>query len=401
MAAILDTVRPGDVISSDLLNRIIALLNAHDALITAGGSSTSSDAVTISSFVPGPPFQAGQDLQIVGSNFGFSTGGTVLKFDSTQVNAFKLGSNDSLLMVNVPYLSGLGTTGKDVLMSLSNGSSTTARIVKVMPMQQQQQGNVDVFTNDTITPNPNPNPILNGQPLTLAYVIRSRTLLPATFRVAVQCSNAAMQTAVQVLDSGLVPIAGGNIDLSPGQQQGFFIRFPAVPVANGASFSLTVSATTPGVAGSDTRSFTVNVLTTTPDPTINLAFNAITATDPNTGTPDATANYTAGDATLHVRKNIIARVNLFSTFTQAGTYNVSVAAQAGTTNWSVVLADTPTQYVISAGDISAGGGSASRNPQIGVQGQPTASATGQVVLTIQRQGATQLRIFTLNLATMA
>lgn len=36
MAAIVDTVRPGDVISSDLMTRIIALLNAHDAALGAG-----------------------------------------------------------------------------------------------------------------------------------------------------------------------------------------------------------------------------------------------------------------------------------------------------------------------------------------------------------------------------
>ena len=37
MAAIVDTVRPGDVISSDLMARIIALLNAHDAALGGGG----------------------------------------------------------------------------------------------------------------------------------------------------------------------------------------------------------------------------------------------------------------------------------------------------------------------------------------------------------------------------
>ena len=36
MAAIADTVRPGDIISSDLMARIIALLNAHDAALGGG-----------------------------------------------------------------------------------------------------------------------------------------------------------------------------------------------------------------------------------------------------------------------------------------------------------------------------------------------------------------------------
>ena len=37
MATIQDNVNPGDVISSDLINRIIAMLNAHEALIINSG----------------------------------------------------------------------------------------------------------------------------------------------------------------------------------------------------------------------------------------------------------------------------------------------------------------------------------------------------------------------------
>lgn len=39
MAAILDTVRPGDVISSDLMARIIAALNAHDAALSGSAGA--------------------------------------------------------------------------------------------------------------------------------------------------------------------------------------------------------------------------------------------------------------------------------------------------------------------------------------------------------------------------
>src|SRR5437867_8213605 len=134
MTAIQTKVQPGDVISSDLVNNIIDLVNQHDALL-AGGTVVGGNAVTITNLVPNPPLQAGQDLQIQGTNFGFSTGSTVLKFDNTQVNAFKLGSNDTSLLINVPFLTGLGA-GKDVVLSLSNGTSTTARIVRISPMQQ-------------------------------------------------------------------------------------------------------------------------------------------------------------------------------------------------------------------------------------------------------------------------
>ncbi len=395
MTMLNDYVRPGDVISADLLNRMIGLLNEHDALISAGGPATGGNAVTISGFVPNPPFQAGQAIEILGSNFGFSTGSTVLKFDGTQVNAFKLGSSDTSLLVDVPFLAGLGT-GKDVTLSLANGSTTTARIVRVNPMQQPQQGNVDVLWNDAIVPNPNPNPVANGQPVTIAYVLKSRALLPATFTIAVQCSNATMQAAAVVLDAAQATLASKQVDLAPDQQKGFFIRFPNVPVTNNNSFTVTVSATTPGVVGSDTRVFTVNAAVVQPDPTIGLVFNALSAINPNTGDPDPTASYTAGDNTVRLKQSMIGRINLFASFTQIGTYDVTVATLPPTANWTVTLAGTPAQYIINAADFS--NGVATRNPEIGVQAQPGASLTGQLKLTVQRQGSTQKREITFNLA---
>ncbi|HET7400633.1 MAG TPA: hypothetical protein VFJ62_02600 [Usitatibacter sp.] len=394
MTAITTKVNPGDVISSDLLNSIIDLLNEHDALISAG-SGGASNAAVITGFIPDPPFQAGQDIQILGANFGFSSGSTVLRFDATQINAFKLGSNDTSLLVQVPFLQGLGT-GKDVLLSLSNGANTTFRTVRVEPMQQPQQGNVDVLWSDAIVPNPNPNPVLNGQAVTLAYVLKSRALLPATFTIAVQCSNATMQGAATVLDAAQAPLPSKQISLAPNEQKGFFIRFPNVPVPNNSSFTITVSATATGVAGSDTRSFTVNAAVTPPDPTIGLTFNALSSVDPNTGNPDPTASYTVGDNTIHLKQGMIGRVNLLATFTQIGTYDVSVATLSPTTNWTVTLAGTPAQYTIGAADFS--GGIATKNPEIGIQAQAGASASGLLKLTLQRQGATQKRDITFALA---
>jgi hypothetical protein len=396
MAAILDSVRPGDVISSDLINRIIALVNAHDAALSAGGSG-STTGVMISDLVPPPPLTVGQEVRINGANFRFLSGSTVLTFDGVQVNAFKLGSSDTALIVNVPLLSGLGA-GRDVVLSVSNSTTTATRIVRVLPLQQPQQGNVDVGPDAAVAPNPNPNPVLSGQPATFAYFVRSRAILQGTFAIAVRCSDAAMQAAAQILDSALAPLPSGQIDLAPGQQKGFLIRIPSVTLANGASFTLTVSASTPGVAGSDTRSYTVNSPVVAPDPNVGLAFNAFTAVDAVSGNPDSSASYSAGDNTLRIKSSSIGRVNLFATFTQAGTYDVTVQTLPPTVNWVAVRAATPAQYVIAAGDIAAGGGSAMRNPAIGIQANAGASATGQARLRLQRQGSTQFREITFNLA---
>lgn len=386
-------VKPGELIKAEVVNSIFDALEILDARsITLPGSDS---AVTIINLIPAPPLQTGRDLQIRGANFGFSSGSTVVKFDEQQINSFKLGSNDTALLINVPFLSNLGT-GKDVILSISNGSTTAVRVVRVVPTQQSQQGNVDILWNDVISPNPNPNPIINGSAVVIAYVIKSRALLPATFTIGTQCSDSAIQTSLQVLDATQTPLSTRQIDVAPNQQKGFFIRIPSVTVADGGSFSLTVSASSTGVAGSDTRSFTVGTTTPQPDPAIRLAFNALSALDPNTGNTDPTASYTAVDNKVHLKLNSIGRLNLVAQFDQIGTYDLSVASISPTSNWTVVLAGTPSQYVIDASDFS-GGGAATRNPEIGIQAQTGASLAGQFQFTIQRQGAAQMRVVTFNL----
>src|SRR5574341_676074 len=359
----LNHVQPGDLITADLMNSVLDALENLDARISSQAST--GNAVVITNLIPPPPLQAGQDLQIQGANFGFSTGSTVLKFDDMQVNAFKMGSSNTALFVNVPYLTNLGT-GRDVILSISNGTTTAVRAVRVVPMQQPQQGNVDILWNDAVTPNPNPNPIVNGETATIAYVIKSRALLPATFTIGTQCSDATIQSSLQVLDGSQNPLPTRQIDLAPGQQKGFFISIPTVLVASGSSFTLTVSASAIGAAGSDTRSFTVGSAITPPDSTINLAFNALSTVDPSTGNPDPASSYSASDNTIHLKAGIRGRLNLVAQFTQIGTYNLSVVPLPPTSNWTVVLADTPSQYVIGTSDFS-GGVSASRNPEIGIQ----------------------------------
>ncbi len=395
MAMTFTRVKPGELIRADVINSIFDALEALDARgVAAPGGGT----VTITNLVPAPPLEAGKNLEIQGTNFGFSTGSTVVKFGDTQVNSFKLGSNDTALFINVPYLSDLGT-GKDVILSISNGSAMTARVVRIRPLQQPQQGNVDVLWNDGVNPNPNPNPVINGAAAVIAYVIKSRALLQASFTIEARCSNEAMQSAIQVLDATQTPLLSRQIDVAPGQQKGFFIRIPAVTVADGSNFSLTISASTAGVAGSDTRSFRVGTATPPSDPAIpTLAYNALSGTDPTTGDPDPSASYSALDNTVHLKSGTIGRLNLVAQFSQVADYNLSVVPVSPTSNWAVVLADTPSQYKIEASDFSGGNGLASRNPEIGIQAQPGASGTGQFQFTIQRQGAASNKVITFNLA---
>jgi hypothetical protein len=395
-------VQPGDLITSNTFNAFVDLLNSLNTRVTALESATPGNGgvVAITALIPSPPLYAGQSLQILGRNFGFLKGATVLTFDNVQVNAFdpQRPSSDSALNITVPFLSNLP---RDVVLSVSNGSTTATQTVHILPMQQPQQGNVDVLWNDNVIPNPNPNPIAPGQAATFAYVLNSRALLPASFAMAVRVDGLALANPAQVLDDQQNVIATNQIDLAPGQQKGFFVRIPAIPAGTtGTIFNLTVSATVGNVAGSDSRGFTIGTAVPPPDNTFTLTVNSLTATDAATNAPDPTSTINAATATIQLKKTSIGRLQFFASFTVIGTYNVTVATVGATTNWVAVLADTPTQYVIAAADIAAGGGTATKDPQIGIQAQAGASATGQIQFTIQRQGSTQNQTRVYNLMSL-
>jgi len=100
MAIISDQVRPGDVISSDLLNRMIALLNQHDALI-GGGGSTGPNLLT--AFDPPLEQNVGSNLTVFGQ-FDFPLTTNNLSIDGIPIppGQFLLGSGATQIRFKIP-----------------------------------------------------------------------------------------------------------------------------------------------------------------------------------------------------------------------------------------------------------------------------------------------------------
>lgn len=119
MAAITDKVNPGDVISADLFNRVIALLNEHEALI--GGVVP----IRINSITPSV-LRVGEELKVFGSGLA-AANLQEISVDGSQVSPGSLrpGSSDGLMIFEVPPLL-VPPTGRTVTLLVKNKGGTTA-----------------------------------------------------------------------------------------------------------------------------------------------------------------------------------------------------------------------------------------------------------------------------------
>jgi hypothetical protein len=135
MAAILDTVRPGDVISSDLLNRIIHLLNEHDAMLASGGSGGSTGNQLLTGFSPALEQNVDRVLTAFG-NFDFPLGTNSLSIDGQPIlpSAFMAGSNNTQLVFRIPTsISVTAGTKKPVTVRITNTKGTDQRSYTLLP----------------------------------------------------------------------------------------------------------------------------------------------------------------------------------------------------------------------------------------------------------------------------
>jgi hypothetical protein len=135
MATITDTVRPGDVISSDLINRMIALLNDHEGKLAGAGSGTSTNV--ISGFDPDPQTgqNVGRTLTIFG-NFDFPLDTNTVSIDGVPIapSAFLSGSNNTQIRFVIPStIAVTGVPTRSVIVHVVNSKGLGERTYTIRP----------------------------------------------------------------------------------------------------------------------------------------------------------------------------------------------------------------------------------------------------------------------------
>lgn len=131
MAIIQDKVNPGDVISSDLINRIIALLNQHDLALAGSGGTPEVDLIV--GFEPPTQQNVGRNLRIFG-DFDFPLVGNSLTIDGVPIPSelFLAGSNNAQLVVVVPNSIQV-SSARAVAIRVSNSKGTDQRNYTLLP----------------------------------------------------------------------------------------------------------------------------------------------------------------------------------------------------------------------------------------------------------------------------
>ncbi len=173
MAAILETVRPGDVISSDLVNRMIQLINQHEALL-AGGSAT----VQISSVQP-TVVRVLEELRVFGSGLEV-TNLQEISMDGNNVplGALKLGSSGTLLIFDVPAVL-VPPSGSSVVLTIKNkaGQSAYASVFVLPAIVANLEATFNI-TRTTVSPG---GAIAASTPYDFTFSIEAFTNLDETY----------------------------------------------------------------------------------------------------------------------------------------------------------------------------------------------------------------------------
>jgi len=167
MAILYNSVKPGEVITADVMNYLLDQLNLMDQRVTkleTGGSQV-GQTTTILGFDPPNQIPAGRVLSIKGANFAFPPTDNAVTIDDTPISVFRQDSTGSELNFIVPTSITPPPSGKNVTITVRNKvtSQSFSALYRIMPVVQAP-GNPPVITN-VVPVDPNSPLIRIDQPL--------------------------------------------------------------------------------------------------------------------------------------------------------------------------------------------------------------------------------------------
>lgn len=382
-------VQPGDLITSDLMNRFLReLSDLEERVSLLEGGTPAAGQVVITDVLPGTLLQERQEVQIKGRNFDFSIGAQRVYFATQPVEFYKLGSSDNLLVVDVPTIPGLPTLGGTVTLTVSNKTTTATRQVTVIPVTQEISGPVDAESKRV-----EPDPIVAGLNADFPFLLTSRASgAPADFSVTAALTGVSWQDRVRILDSDKSVLSESKVRLTRNLPKLIYARINPVPSdAGSATFDIVLKVKA-GKAGGDSgvKTYVVGQATPPEDNTISLK-------GPSSDPPGA---YSNGVISLAIDSGASIKVTVETQV--SGSYQVSARRVAdspgGTpvTKWDVsMLTPTPDNPADpSIGTVQITG---SKIIEFWVEPKANAEQSGRVQLKVQRQGAATGKTLNFNL----
>ena len=197
-------VRPGELITADLINQILAELESLNVRVTrleAGGGVVPNIGPPVITGLDPTSVRVQRPLRILGRNFG-TPSSNVVTIDGVQVRQFKDGSGDTLLIIDVPVILGVPETGKTVTLSVSNPIGFTQTSLVVLPAEQTTpEGSLFV----TLSQSPSDPQLLEGQSYTFVFAVKAFSNMEEVFSLTPIVSTGWAAAIVDVSNTPISP----------------------------------------------------------------------------------------------------------------------------------------------------------------------------------------------------
>ena len=347
-----DPVRPGDLIASDLMDRIIAAIVSLDNRVTVLESAgVASQAITILSPTPSSTLHVGDEMRIVGANFGIPALAVVtinnVRIDPT---TYKVGSSSQLLIFNIPPIQGIPAAGEQATLTVSNAQGFASTTFTLLPFQQTLPTGELLISPATVPA----GAITAGGNFPFVFAVTVESDVAETYALTANLQPQLAGWTATIVNSDNTPMAPAQLQL------------PAAPPPTGFTQNVTVLVAVPANAAANTQAglsiavasvrnpsgfsnssanvpVVVGAATPPPSTTIIPAFSKVYAP----GTGDATNGVTIPATATKVQIDFVVNIK------QAGSYTVPAPtfdAAAGA-SWTATIKGA-SSFVLSAPDPS-------------------------------------------------
>lgn len=337
------TVNPGDLITALDWNDLITLINAMEIRIAVLESGTATQAPRITQILPSGPVTAGDVIKIYGSGFDFSAGGHSVFFGTTRATGFLTGSSDTLLIVEVPDpVAGATENGTPMTLSVGNLVAVTPVVITVKAKPIVTAGGM-AFTYKGSTPT-TPATGENFYDFELRSFASENLTVTISPTIAVipplpgGVSDPNLPSRIVLIDADQTVKANNQVQLLEGATKTVRLRLTLPTGVGGLKYSLSASATAPGVAPLEEPlpTQTVGQASEQPDATVT-SFNFSTMLNSNGTHSSSTGGVSGVDGTITVKPGLKATFELDATFAipggQTNQYQLSATVDSPAGGW--------------------------------------------------------------------
>lgn len=249
------SVEPGQLITADLMNRL--LKRVHDlegrvaTLEEEGSSGPEPGTLQIDDHNP-KDVRVGEQVTLVGKNFAVPGELNDIRVGGISVpdENVGLGSTETSLTFTIPSIGGLGDTGSNVNVEVSNSNGSDMQTVHLKPESVVPDGSIELqYTEEPLTET---GQIVGGETYKFTFLATAFASQPGDYQ-ATASTTSGWDT---------------RIEEASGDASSLNFSLPSAP-ADGASQEVTVSVDVPDQE-SGTTDLSLEVMETTPNTNVNM-----------------------------------------------------------------------------------------------------------------------------------